>query len=204
MISLLPYCKEFKIVSSGFTLRDTSTGKEEERSSQSLVEKVKVYPRNATFLSKLTRSKTGQNSYLGSVLFSNEFKNVLFEEQFGMIDYDWGLRLFYEQESLEVCESLYYRLVDTQNLSLNENYRKVNFYYSLYSIEQYDEQFPDAVKEAYYNIHGTRARYYYFIGNMKKARFYFLRSGINLKSLLYILTSYVGHEYVRKKFNVFV
>src|SRR5690606_14350417 len=99
-----------------------------------------------------------------------------FEENFGMVDYDWGLRLFHNNDSIEVCESLYFRHVEQKNLSLNETYRIKDFYFSLMFIEQYLHLYPKEVKIAYKRIHGSRARYYYLNNNMKLARFYLLRS----------------------------
>ena len=37
-----------------------------------------------------------------------------------MIDFDWVLKLFKNQKSVEVCNALYLRKVDSSNLSLNQ------------------------------------------------------------------------------------
>ena len=136
-------------------------------------------------------------------MFSRELEDVSFEEHFGMVDYDWYLRLFHEQDSIEVCRPLYTRYVEGSNLSLNESYRAKDFYYSLMFIERYLDQYPKEVQAAYKRIHGSRARYYYLIGNMKRARFFFRKAGFSLKTMAYILTSYWGADFVRKKFNIF-
>jgi hypothetical protein len=38
---------------------------------------------------------------------------------------------------------------------------------------------------------------------MPRARFFFLRSGLNWKTVLYFLTTYGGAEWVKQRFNVF-
>lgn len=83
-------------------------------------------------------------------------------KHFGVVDFDWVLRLFNNNASIEVCDSLYTRFVDGQNLSLNENYRRKDFYYSLDFIENFQAEYPKEVKLAYKKIHGSRARYFYF------------------------------------------
>jgi hypothetical protein len=128
----------------------------------------------------------------------------MFEEHFGMIDFDWGLKLFKNNASVEVCKPLYKRYVTgKENLSLNDFYRKVDFYYSLMTIEGYADQYPKEVSISYKRIHGTRARSFYMKGDMKNARAYFLKSELNIKTFLYYLSTFIGSEYVKKKFNVF-
>jgi glycosyltransferase involved in cell wall biosynthesis len=200
--SVLPYLEKVPIVTSGYTLIDRSTNKKIERVNKSGLESI-YYRKNDTFMSKLTKSHSGQNTYLGSIIYSSALKEILFEELFGVVDYDWVLRLFHEKESIEVPGSLYTRYVDGQNLSLDEDYRKMDFYYSLFFIENYSNLYPKEVKKAYLRIHGSRARYYYLKGDMKKARFYFLRAECGIKTILYLITSFAGSKWVKRKFNVF-
>lgn len=202
IISLIPHLSRVPIVTSGYTIIDSS--------KKNRIEKVRknesgyfYFKKNSTFLSKLTKSLEGQNTYLGSIIFKNTLKEILFEENFGMVDFDWILKIFYQNDSVEVCDSLYIRYVYSNNLSLNEVYRRIDFYYSLLYIENYENQYPKEVKIAYSRIHGSRARYYYLKGNMKKARFYFLRSERNLTTALYYLTTFLGSKIVIKNFNVF-
>ena len=199
---LLPFLENAPIVTSGYKLINHKQNKELIRVNQN--EKGFIfYDKNETFLQKLSKSLIGQNTYLGSIIYKAELKNILFEEHFGAVDFDWILNLFHNQSSIEVCLPLYHRLVDGSNLSLNETYRKYDFYYSLLTLEKYEQLYPKEVKISYKKIHGSRARYYYLMGNFKKARFYFLKSQWNLKTLMYYITSFVGHKIVIKKFNVF-
>lgn len=161
------------------------------------------YPSNLTFKSKLTKSLKGQKTYLGSIIFKKELKTILFEETFGMVDYDWVLKIFKDRDSIEVTEALYTRIVDGENLSLNPEYRKKDFYYSLLSIEDYWDEYPKLSKLGFLKVHGSRARYYAVIGEMKKARFYFARSQKNIKNLLYYILTFVGFSFIKKHFNVF-
>lgn len=190
------------IVSSGFSIVNKSDGtvtKLVNKSSEPYI----IYDNNVTFFNKLLKKKSGQNIYLGSIMFNANLKSILFEEHFGMVDFDWLLRLFEGQKAVEVNRSLYNRIILDKNLSFNEEYRMKDFYYSLLTLEDFWEKYPKQCLQSYKRIHGTLARYYYVIGNMKKSRFYFLKSEFTLKTILYYLTSFVGHSYVKKKFNVF-
>ncbi len=202
LVSLLPYLEKAPIVTSGYTLIDRSNNRTIERVKRD--EKGYVFfERNRTFLDKLSRSLKGQNTYLGTIIFRKELNSILFEEHFGQVDSDWLLRLFHQQESIEVCLSLYTRHVSGDNLSLRESYRTKDFYYSLMAVEQFWNDHPKETLTGMQRINGTRARYYYVMGDMRKARFYFRRSKPELKTLLYYCTTYVGSSWVKRKFNVF-
>lgn len=200
--SMLPFLEKEPIVTSGYKVMDARQNKEIFRVNHS-TELYTYYGENETFLKRLTKSLKGQNTYLGSIMFHADLKNIQFEEHFGSIDFDWMLRLFHTRSSIEVAQPLYTRFVDVSNLSLNIEYRKLDFYYSLMILEEYEDAYPSEVLLSYKRIHGSRARYHYVTGNMKKARFYFLKSEWNLKTFMYYITSFVGHKYVRRKFNVF-
>jgi len=200
--SMLPYLDSAPIITSGYEVIDVNRNKVTKR-NQSTNNEYVLFEKNQTFIKRLTKSLLGQNTYLGSIVYSNKLKDILFEEHFGMVDFDWVLRLFHQQVSIEVCQALYERLVDGSNLSLNGTYRKYDFYYSLMTLEQYEEQYPSEVFIGYKKINGSRARYYYLIGNMKRARFYFVRSRWNFITLLYYITTFAGSKLVKKHFNVF-
>jgi len=202
IISLLPYLEKAPIVTSGYTVINKASGQQTDRISKSNKPYI-FYEKNSTFISKLTKSLKGQNTYLGSIIYDSKLKDILFEEHFGVVDFDWVLRLFHQNASIEVCDSLYNRYVDGKNLSLDESYRRKDFYYSLMFIENYEQQYPKEVQISFKKIHGSRARYYYMINDMKKARSNFLKSELNLKTLAYYLTTYFGSDYVKDKFEVF-
>ncbi len=202
LLSQLPYLEKVPIVTSGHSVIDEKENRKLDKINKSKVDFL-YFESNTTFLNRLTKSLAGQNTYLSSIIYRKELKDILFEEIFGMVDFDWILRLFHEKASIEVCESLYNRYVTDTNLSLNEDYRRKDFYFSLMFIEEFMNIYPKEVKTSYKKIHGTRARYYYLINNMKSARFYFLRSQLNLKTLAYYLTSFWGAKYVKRKFNIF-
>jgi glycosyltransferase involved in cell wall biosynthesis len=200
--TLLPYLDQVPIVSSGYTLTDEQTGRVEERVKPA--DKAYIYyGNNVTFLKRLSRANSGQNVYLGSLMYRAELKEVFFEEYFGMVDYDWLLRLFHQRDSIEVCASLYDRKVTGANLSLNPFYRRKDYYYSLMAIEEYEDLYPEIVAASQRKIQGSRARFYYLLGDMPKARKYFIKSGMTLKTLAYYLTTYMGSGWVKRKFNVF-
>ena len=202
VITFLPYLEKAPIVSSGFILHDTSEDKVIRRVNQNPDGYV-FFAKDATFKTKLSRSMAGQQTYLGSLIYSSSLKDIFFETHFGAVDYDWILRLFHLQESIEICQPLYTRIIEGSNLSLNPSYRAKDFYYSLYFIEKFLDSYPKESRQGFERIHGTRARFFYLLGNMERARFYFRRSPKKLKTLLYYLSTYYGHQWVKKTFRVF-
>lgn len=192
------------IVSSGYFLFEDEISKKIKRVNKSYNSSKHItYSKNQTFLSKLSKSYSGQETYLGSLLFDKSFKNILFEEKYGMVDFDWVLKLFHNQKSVELCEALYIRKVKNDNLSLNESYRINDYNYSLNSILEYQYLYPKKVSISKMKINGSMARYYYLMGNMKKARKYFLKSSLDFKTMLYLITTFVGSKIVKKYFKVF-
>ena len=199
---LLPLLEDVPIVSSGFTRIDKSTHRNTDFIKSKSPRLIK-YLVNQTFKSVLTKSSKGQCVYLGSIMYSKKLAHIRFEEHFGCVDYDWLLRIFHNHASQELNEPLYVRYVDDENLSLDESYRRKDFYYSLMSLESYQMEFPSETARASRNIHGTRARYYYQIGDMQKARTFLLRARLNLKTIAYYITTFVGSGWVKNRFNVF-
>ena len=202
VISLLKYSENAPIITSGYTLEDINTGRKEDRINKSLDGHL-MFEKDETFFTKLTKSRVGQQTYLGSIMFSSDLKEILFEEEIGMIDFDWVLKLFYNRKSVEISKSLYLRKVDGKNLSLNENYRINDYNFSLQTIKSYSKKFPEEVNLSKKRINGSMGRYYYLIGNMKLSREYLLKSSINIKTILYLITTFVGSKIVKKYFNIF-
>lgn len=202
ILELLKVSDVAPIITSGYTLFNTINNQKINRikiSSSSYV----LYEKNKTFISKLTKMKSGQQTYLGSIMFSSSLKNVFFEEEYGMIDFDWVLRLFHNNSSVEVCKSLYLRKVKRNNLSLDESYRINDYKYSMKTVSDFSDQYPSQVKISKKRINGSMGRYYYLIGDMKNARKYLMKSTVNFISILYLITTFVGHKFVRKHFNIF-
>lgn len=202
LLKIIPFLGKVPIVSTGYTLVDKNEGRKIERVSSSANGSI-FFKENDTFLNILKKSYAGQNAYLGSFVYSSSLKNIFFEEHFGMIDYDWLLRLFEGNSSIEICESTYIRNVELQNLSLNDTYRQYDFYYSLLFIERYESRYKKEVHEAYRRIHAIRAKYFYLTGDTRRARIFFLKAGFNLKNIAYIITTFVGADFVRKRFKIF-
>ena len=124
------------IITSGYTLFNLINNQKIKRIKSSSTSYV-LYEKNKTFISKLTKIKSGQQTYLGSIMFSSSLKNVFFEEEYGMIDFDWVLRLFHNNSSVEVCKSLYLRKVKRNNLSLDETYRINDYKYSMKTVSDF-------------------------------------------------------------------
>lgn len=197
-------CHLSPIITCGYTLTNSiSQRKSDIINKTTNIHGYNLYGVNETFLQFLERSKKGQIAYLGGIMFHKSLQNIFFEESFGMIDYDWVLRLFYNNSSVEVCDSLFNRYVRQSNLSLDETYRVKDYNYSLKTIESYKNIYPSEVAIAIKRINGTMARYYYFIGEMKNARKYFIKSSFNFITILYYLTTFYGSKFVKRKFRTF-
>ncbi len=202
MLKILPYLEMAAIVTSGFLVEDLKTNiRTEYRLSNK--DPYKYFLPNETFIKKLTKSLQCQHTFLSSIIYRKELKHILFEEHFGKVDFDWILRLFHHQDSIEVNELLYTRKKYGENLSLDEQYRIIDTFYSLMSIQQFYNQYPREVEISHKRIYGTLARYYYYIGKMPLARRYLKRSGFTIKNVLYYLTSYFGAEWVRKNVHIY-
>jgi glycosyltransferase involved in cell wall biosynthesis len=128
----------------------------------------------------LKRSKKQGWAYLGSLLIRNN--NIpLFEECFGQLDYGWMLQLTKNRLCIE-CQPVVVRSVGDNNLSRNPEYRKRDFYMGLMEID------PDV--QTMKRWYASRARYHYVMFEMRMARFYFIRGEVNLKTILYFISSY--------------
>jgi len=204
LITQLEYAGKAPIITSGYTLINNDSGKQTSRYNSVTGEgDFILFDQNVIFLHFLSKSKKVQLPYIGSILFSADLKDILFEEHFGMVDFDWILRLSHKRRSVDVCRTLYNRYISENNLSLYQKYRTFDFFYSLLTIEQYEDQYPKEVKIAYKRIHGSRARYFYLIDKMPKARAHFKKAELSFKVILYYLTSYCGSGFVKKYFNIF-
>jgi len=190
------------IISSGYNLYEKQQLKEIRTNKQSQKE-ILFFEQNVTFLKILSKNKNRQSVYIGSLMFHKSLKNILFEEKYGQLDFDWLLRLFENNASVEINLPLYNRYFDGDNLSINEKYRNNDYKYGLVVLNKYSEKYPLESKLGIKRLNGTYARYFYMVGDMKKARKYFLRSQFSLKMILYVLTSFVGHKWVKKHFHIF-
>lgn len=128
---------------------------------------------------------------------------IRFEETYGMVDYDWQLRLLERRSFAEIQQALVTHCLYGANLSLNKSYRENDFAHSLTSIEKYRDEYPSMVAKGLKRVHGSMARYCYLKGEMHAAREYFRKSVWDLKTALYYCTSYYGNMQVRKHFRVF-
>ncbi len=198
----LPLLVNFSIVTGGFTVVDEQTGRREVR-ARDCEAGFRAFAKTVTFLDRLARRPGGQTTYLGSVLYRAELKDIRFEEVYGAVDYDWIVRLFEGRASAEVCAPLYLRHVFGSNLSLDERYRLRDYAHSVAFLETYRDVYPDEVRLGIRRVTGTLARYYYATGRMPQARRYLLKAGLSPKHVLYWLTTWAGAAWVRRRFNVF-
>lgn len=202
IISQLKAINDEKVATSGYIDFDTNTNTKrviQTKSTQSIIR----YPVNHTFLKKLSRSKKSQKTYFGSIMIHHSLKKMLFEEKHGMVDYDWVLSIFENQKSVEVTQPLFIRYVEQSNLSLNEKYRLNDLEISKTKIITYARQYPIESQIGLKRLNSSMGRYYYLVGDLPKARSYFLNGKISLVAILYFLTTFIGRKYVIKKVKVF-
>jgi len=164
---------------------------------------VRFYDKNVTFLDRLARRKSGQPVYMSTIMISRTLSSILFEEEYGCVDYDWLLRLFEGNSSVHCSKALATRHVSGENLSLQSRYREKEYDLSLRTAESYSEKYPEETREAIYSINGTRARYHYVVGEMELARRYLKKSAPSLKTSLYYMTTYTGSRIVKRFFRIF-
>lgn len=192
---------KYPIVSCGYLVKDIYMQRTIERCNHS--DKPIIYNENETFLKRLKRENTGQNFLISSLMFQSKFKDIYFEENFGQLDFDWILRMTEGRSTAEIPECLVIRHVDSTNLSLNDNYRRKDYYYSLYIFEKYLDKYQEETKKGILHLHGSRARFHYLQNDMKLARKFFYKSEFSWKLPAYILTSFAGSSFIKKKFAVF-
>ncbi|MCB0430592.1 MAG: glycosyltransferase family 2 protein [Flavobacteriales bacterium] len=163
---------------------------------------IKVYQPNEVFLMKLARRRNTQKAHFGTIMIHHSLKHIRFEEQFGMVDYDWILNVFRNNPSVEVRKCIMIRHTHFNNLSMNYEFRKYNYYKSMMAMEAYEYDYPELVAEGIRRLNGAHGRFHYLIGEMQKARRYFRRSVLNPVTLMYYMTSYAGAGIVKKNFRV--
>jgi glycosyltransferase involved in cell wall biosynthesis len=201
LISQLKAAHFAPIITCGYCIIDKSESKVIQRSSRN--SDPILYTENETFLAKLTRKNKSQNTYLSTFMIHKTLKCHLFEEHFGMCDFDWILKIFENNRSVEIPKVLMKRYVSLENLSLQEDYRKKDYYYSLFTLEKYEEKYPKQVAVGMKKVNGSRARYFYLIDKMKSARSYFLKGPIDLKTICFYITTFFGSALIRKSFRFF-
>ena len=141
------------------------------------------------------RDKSVNWPYLSSIMVKNDHVPP-FETKYGQLDYEWILAVTKHRKCVET-QPYVIRHVHGDNLSHNDTFRKHDFYQSMMLMD--DDL--NVVRSMY----GTRGRYYYFMGDMVRARFHFIRGKWNIKTFLYICTSYCKPlaKFISRKFDIF-
>ncbi len=83
----------------------------------------RFFEKNVTFRDRLARKRSGQPVYMSTIMISRELSSILFEEEYGCVDYDWLLRLFEGRPSVHCNRALATRYICGENLSLQSGYR---------------------------------------------------------------------------------
>lgn len=93
--------------------------------------------------------------------------------------------------------------MNKKNLSLDIDYRKKDYHFAMLVYENYEKKYPKEMSEGIKSFNASRAKFHYLTNEMNFARRYFVKSSINIKNIAYFITSYIGSEFIRRKFNVF-
>lgn len=162
------------------------------------------YKQNELFLNVLQQNQEGYClPYLSGMLISAELRHILFEENFGMMDLDYMLRLTEHKRAAKIQAPVFVRYSHGSNLSLDAKFRQVSYWFSSMTIEHYFQKYPREAAIGMGKLSGTKARYHYLKGEMKLARRFFLRSRFCAKTILYLLTSFFGSMVVKRHFRIF-
>lgn len=202
IVSQLEVITDEKVITSGYIDFELQTGSKRTISNISPTGIIR-YEHNVTFLQKLSRAKKSQKTYFGSIMIHVSLKGMLFEEEYGMVDYDWVLSVCENQKTLEISEPLFVRYVEKANLSLNEKYRINDLKISSDKIKSYSSKYPNESSIGLKRLNSSMGRYYYLIGDVEKARSYFLNGEFTFVTVLYFFTSFIGRNIVVKNFKVF-
>ncbi len=192
--------KEFPIVTCGFYVQNLNKEKVEVQENSG--NKLLLFEKNETFLKLLARESNVQNTYFGTLMIHSSLKNVLFEENFGVCDYDYILKILYNNSSAQINSSLFNRFSDGNNLSFNENYRKKDYEMSMKMYENYKYIYPKQVKRGQFRLNAMMGRYYYMLKNKKEALHYFRKSKLGVVNCMFILLLKTG-LYKIIKLNLF-
>ena len=149
------------IVSTGYKIINKDTDKITFRCKKG--DEPVLFQKNETFFNVLKKEPDGQNVSFSSLMIASDLKDILFEECFGIVDYGWLLRIFENQKSIEIPRILVARYINTNNLSLQENYRRKDYYYSLLALESYEEKYPKEAAKGIKRINGSRTRTFYIM-----------------------------------------
>jgi len=125
-------------------------------------------------------------------------KNVpYFEEEYGKHDYLWLLET--TKRRCKEIEPCVVRYVNGKNLSLDPVYRAEDF--CLVCISLLQDRNYSGIKR----LCASRAKYFYKMGDYKRARAYLHDSERTLKNIAYYITSYLPPlaRWVVRKYNVF-
>ena len=158
--------------------------------------KDKIYTKGELFRSFLRRDKI--DTCLSTFLIKKSIFKP-FEYNFGMLDYDWLLRIS-QNSTAYWCSSKLVTKGQGNNLSLKKEYRLKDFYFSLLTLENYDE--PDAIIGRK-KLYATMGKYYYKTGNCKKARQFFGYDKLSIKNFAYYYSSFICPNFVNEHFRVF-
>lgn len=158
---------------------------------------------NQVFLSKL-RKDNKEGCYITSIMIWSELCDVLFEEPYGGLDFDYLLRLYEGRGSFHIGTPLVTRYIMDTGVSQDKEYRRNAFrqaFSSVYYAHHYSDKYPEDVKVGISNAESSMGRFYYKIGDMKSARKYFHLT--KPKDLFLYLTSFFGYKIVLRHFRVF-
>lgn len=161
------------------------------------------YKKNEAFKYVLMKDKKKCNIMISSLMIHKSLKNILYEEKFGMVDFDYKLRLLENNLATRISIPLIRRNIDESNLSLNIDYRFNDYKLSKEYYQKNSKKYLRETMIGLKRLDGTMARFFYRKGDMKKCRQYLKSADKNWKTLAYFITSYFMSGFVNKHFKVF-
>lgn len=161
------------------------------------------YGENEAFKYVLMKNNNKCSVMISSLMIHKRMKKIFFEEKYGMVDFDYKLRLLEHNEAVRISIPLIRRNVGISNLSLENNYRMKDYLLSKEIYQNYQNLYFFETKLGLKRLEGTMARYYYRIGNMKMSRKYLKNAELSWKTIAYYITSFFMSKFVNKHFKVF-
>jgi teichuronic acid biosynthesis glycosyltransferase TuaG len=189
--------KQYKVVTCGFNAIKPSGESFVMRNTGEMNEL--IYPKNKSFLYLLSRTQYGQITYFGTLMIHNSLKNILFEEEFGICDYDYILKILHNNTTAQINFPLFNRYIDGENLSHNKRYRELDYQKSMQTYSFYQSLYPSEVTIGIQKLNAMMGRYYYSKGDRDNAIHYFKKSRLGLMNLSILLSLKTG---LSKFFNL--
>lgn len=189
--------RQYKVVTCGFNAIKSSGKSFVMRNGDEVKEL--IFSNNKSFLNLLARTQEGQITYFGTLMIHNSLRHIVFEEEHGICDYDYILKILHNNITAQVNSPLFNRYIDGENLSHNKRYRELDYEKSVQIYSFYQRLYPSEVKVGIQKLNAMMGRYYYTKGDRNNAIHYFKKSRLGVMNLSILLLLKTG---LSKFFNL--